>query len=81
MDLSLWVDILTVIVGLGVTITLALIRILFINLNKKIDNLENKMNDRLRTLQHEDRDIRSTVDGWGKILLQILAQFNSNNRE
>ena len=63
MDHSVWIEMLTVVIGLGVTVTLALLRIIFLNLNKKIDNIEAKMNDRLRTLQHEDRDIRSTIDG------------------
>ena len=87
MNHTLWVELLVGALGIGVTITLALMRIIFVNLNRKMDNLENKVdnvenkiNDRLRTLQHEDRDIRATIDGWGKILIEVVSKINSGKR-
>ncbi len=37
-----------------------------------MDRFENKTEDRLRSLAHEDRDIRTQISGVTKLLVQIM---------
>ena len=57
---------------MGVAVTLFLMRIIFLNLTARIDRFENKVDDRLRTLTHEDRDIRTQIASVTKLLIQVM---------
>lgn len=80
-----WISIVLGILGFGLTITLTLIGIIFSWLKARIDKNEEKADkdvrelrqhtqDRLRTLGHEDREIRGNVDDLHKIFTEYVAK-------
>lgn len=80
-----WVTIILGILGLGITITLTLVGIIFSWLKGRIDKNEDKIDkqmsqlraeilDRLRTLSHEDREQRSMIDGLTKIIIGAIRK-------
>ena len=64
------------ILSIGLTITIALLRILYSSLLSRIDRLEEIIEARLRTLVHEDRDIRNQIQGITKLFFQALNGRN-----
>ena len=75
-----WEIILSVIsgiLGVGLAITMTLIRIIYNSLTSRIDRLEQQLQDRLRTLGHEDRDIRSQIQGLSQLLIQAVKHNDS----
>ncbi len=80
MDNENWVQIVLGLLGIGLSITLTLIGILFSWLKgrqdrneerteREISELRAQINERLRTLGHEDRDIRGQLNGLKDMLL------------
>ena len=80
-----WLQIILALLGLGLTITVTLLGILFTwlksridkneeNFNREMSEFRQNMNDRLRSLGHEDRDIRSTIEGMWKEFLRVVRK-------
>jgi hypothetical protein len=80
-----WESIILGLLGFGLSITLTLIGIIFSWLKARIDKNEEKaakelsefkhqMLERLRTLGHEDRDIRTQINGIWQIFVQSLKE-------
>ena len=80
MDSDNWVQVVLGLLGLGITITLTLIGIIFSWIRARIEKneerfsrdmseLRQQMLERLRTLGHEDREIRSQIDGLMKLFI------------
>ena len=80
MDHDNWLQILLGLLGLGITVTLTLMGIIFSWLKSRIDKNEQKsyedisalsdyVNTRLRSLGHEDREIRGMIENLWKVLL------------
>jgi len=85
MDNDNWLQIVLGLLGLGLSVTLTLIGIIFSWLKTRIDRNEEKLEkelselrqqmlDRLRTLGHEDRDIRTKIDGIWQLFIQSLRE-------
>jgi len=85
MDNDKWLQVVLGLLGLGLSVTLTLLGILFSWLKARIDKNEEKsardlsefkaqMLERLRTLGHEDRDIRSKIDGIWQLFVQSLKE-------
>ena len=72
MTFEIWISILMGILGIGLTITIALLRVLYFSLLSRINRLEEMIETRLRTLIHEDRDIRNQIQGITKLFFQAL---------
>ena len=79
-----WISIVLGLLGFGLTITITLIGIIFSWLKARIDRNEEKadkdirefrqhMQDRLRTLGHEDREIRGNIDDLHQIFIEYIA--------
>lgn len=62
--ISLEFEHLLTIVSLLVGVLAGLLGLLWSNLTKRIDRFESTMQDRLRTLGHEDRDIRQQIANY-----------------
>lgn len=76
-----WVQIVLGLLGVGLSITLTLLGILFSWLKGRMDRIEEttlenmrthaqQNEDRFRSVYHELRDLRSQIDGLMKLLLQ-----------
>lgn len=76
MTFEIWISIVMGILSIGLTITIALLRILYSSLLSRIDRLEEIIEARLRTLVHEDRDIRNQIQGITKLFFQALNGRN-----
>lgn len=85
MDNDNWLQIVLGLLGLGLSVTLTLIGIIFSWLKTRIDRNEEKLEkelselrqqmlDRLRTLGHEDREIRTKIDGIWQLFIQSLRE-------
>lgn len=72
MTFEIWISVLMGVLGLGLTVTIALLKSLYASLQSRIDRLEEHMTGRLRTLVHEDRDIRSQMNGLVKLFFEAL---------
>ena len=76
MTFEIWISIVMGILSLGLTVTIALLRVLYSSLLSRIDRLEEIIEARLRTLVHEDRDIRNQIQGITKLFFQALNGRN-----
>jgi len=90
MENANWVNLVVSVIVIGVTITVALIGIIFRILNSKqeaatklmvdkLDSVEQKIELRLRTLGHEDRDIRTQLTSVSTLVIQALGQLKNGN--
>ena len=81
MDHDNWLQILLGLLGLGITVTLTLMGIIFSWLKSRIDKNEQKttddlnalseyVNTRLRSMGHEDREIRGMIENLWKLMLE-----------
>ena len=86
-----WLQIILALLGLGFTITVTLLGILFTWLKARIDRNEETiktemsefrqtMNDRLRSLGHEDRDIRTKIEGIWKLFLEDVRNRKNGGK-
>lgn len=72
MSFELFASIFLGALGLGVTITAALVRIIYNQLNCRLDRMEDHIHDCLRTHTHEIRQIKTdmlgikTLEKWKK---------------
>ena len=71
-----WVSIFMGILGLGLTVTLALFKILYSSISARISRIEQMLETRLRTLIHEDREIRSQMQGLTQLFFESLKNNN-----
>ena len=80
MDNDNWLQVILGLLGLGLTVTLTLIGIIFSWIRARIEKNEERFErnmselrqqtlERLRSLGHEDRDIRSQIDGLMKLFI------------
>ena len=76
-----WVSVILGLLGIGITVTLSLLGIIFSWLKGRIDkneekfergiaDLEKKILERLRSLGHEDREIRAMLDGLKTLFIE-----------
>lgn len=81
-----WLSIVLGLLGFGLSISLTMLGIIFSFLKSRIDKneeiirdeireLDRNVQERLRSLGHEDRDIRGTIDGLHKIVIQALTEI------
>ena len=80
MDNDNWLQVILGLLGLGLTVTLTLIGIIFSWIRARIEKNEERFErnmselrqqtlERLRSLGHEDRDIRAQIDGLMKLFI------------
>lgn len=83
MDSDNWLQVVLGLLGLGITITLTLIGIIFSWMRARIEKNEERFDrsiaelrhqtlERLRSLGHEDRDIRAQIDGLTKLFIDDM---------
>lgn len=72
MTFEIWISVVMGILGIGLTVTIALLRVLYSSLLSRINRLEETIETRFRTLIHEDRDIRNQIQGMTKLFFQAL---------
>ncbi len=61
---------LELLIGLAFSVTAGLIGALYRSITKRLDRMEHQMFERMRTLGHEDRAIRSEINDIAKIIVQ-----------
>ncbi|MDX1698968.1 MAG: hypothetical protein R3250_00050 [Melioribacteraceae bacterium] len=71
-----WVNIILSIITGGTTIVLILLRIIFLNLKERIDRLEIKIEERLRSLSHEDRSLHTNLHDLSNMLIQAVSEMH-----
>lgn len=92
MDDGRWVSVILGIMGVGISVTLTLIGIIFSWLKGRIDKNEERIDkeirelrqqtlDRLRSLGHEDREQKGNIDMLHKLIIEQLARRKKNGRE
>lgn len=80
-----WVSVVLGVLGFGITITITLLGIIFSWLKARIDkneeridkdirDLRQQMLDRLRTLGHEDREMKGNIDDLHKMIIDYIAR-------
>lgn len=83
MDNDNWLQVILGLLGLGITVTLTLVGIIFSWIRARIEKNEERFErnmselrqqtlERLRSLGHEDRDIRSQIDGLMKLFIEDI---------
>lgn len=74
MDFNTWISLILGILGMGLGLVTVLMRIIYSSLQNRIDKLEANIDNRLRTLTHEDRDIRNQIQGVTKLFFQAYRE-------
>lgn len=80
-----WVSVVLGVLGFGITVTITLLGIIFSWLKARIDkneeridkdirDLRQQMLDRLRTLGHEDREMKGNIDDLHKMIIDYIAR-------
>lgn len=92
MNNEAFLEIIVAVLGAGLTITLTLLGLLFSWLKARIDKNEENceknlsefkhyVDNRLRTLGHEDRDIRNKIDGIWQLFLADALQKDKGKKD
>lgn len=74
------ISILMGVLGLGLAITLALLKIIYSSISARISRIEEAIEIRLRTLIHEDRETRSHMQGLTQLFFEALRHIDRKDK-
>lgn len=75
-----WISVLMGVLGLGLAVTLALLKIIYSSISARISRIEEAIEIRLRTLIHEDREIRSQMQGLTQLFFEALRHIDRKDK-